>query len=64
MRSCRLPLDLDLAFGITGETQAAVHFPAGGEPGFLLQGFIKLHRVTKQLRDIGIGAQLPPSPAA
>ena len=43
---------------VTGEAQPAIHLPAGGKTGFLLQGLIEFDRISQQLGDIGIGAQL------
>jgi len=50
--------DLSLARRLRRYTQPAVHLPAGGEAGFLLQGPVEFDRVSQQLGDVGIGAQL------
>ncbi len=53
-----LPFDLRPALAVVGQPQAAVHLPAGGEPGFSLQIAIELHAVFQELRDARGGSQL------
>src|SRR4051812_38322526 len=58
MRCRRLALDLGHPLGIAGKAQAAIHLPAGGEAGFLLQLVVELDRVFEELGDIGGSAEL------
>ena len=51
--------DLGPAIRRAREPQPAIHLPAGRLPGFRLQPAIDLDRMPKQLRDIGVVAQLP-----
>ncbi len=53
VRGGGLAADLGEARRVAGETQSAVAFPAGGEPGFGLEALVELHAVFQQLRDVG-----------
>src|SRR3546814_15383176 len=59
MRRGRLALHFCPTLFIAGQTQTAVHLPAGGEPRLRLQGVVERDRVAEELRDVGAGAELP-----
>ncbi len=58
LRRRRLPLHLRPALLVAGETQAAIHLPAGGKPSLGLELLVEIDGVAKHLSDIGAGAQL------
>ena len=62
VRGRRLPLHLGPALGVAGEPQAAVPLPAGRESGLGLQPVVERDRIAEELRDVGVGAELPDEP--
>src|SRR3546814_13068518 len=58
MRRGRLALHFCPTLFIAGQTQTAVHLPAGGEHRLRLQGVVERDRVAEELRDVGAGAEL------